>query len=70
MANKKIMKTKAGLTGSHDKLSDESLQKLTGIIYSDLFLKERILEKQLFSGEVSIKVYLKNKKLLKNILQA
>ena len=59
------MKTAAG---NQDKLTDESLQKLTGIIYSDLFLKESIIEKQLFSGQVSIKVYLKNKKLLKGIL--
>jgi hypothetical protein len=48
-----------------------SLAKETDMIhYSDLLLKECALEKQLFSGEISINTYLKKKKTLKNISQS
>jgi hypothetical protein len=63
------MKNTTGLPGQQNDLKKASITKYTLLNYNDLFLAEGELEKQLFSGKVSIKDYLKNRKLLKQISQ-
>jgi hypothetical protein len=55
--------------GNPDDIKRKTNTKYTLLYYHDLFLAENQLEKQLFSGKISIKDYLKSRKLLKQISQ-
>jgi hypothetical protein len=63
------MKNITGPAGTQNDIIKKPVTRYALLNYSNLFLAESELEKQLFSGKVSIKDYLKNRKLLKQILQ-